>query len=173
MSALERSTYRFSECSSGTYANSAQREKVRSASNGYGHERPHTRLIPTRSKSVDTSAPLVSSAKGVETWLETATAVDVRFDANGNLAVLALCGRDDLLQGVRRRTRRGSVEEFAFMRSKSLSAGLNLFSSISSLASYFKALSQPRLRFAPDAARARKKIVSKTVVSGQTWRLCS
>jgi hypothetical protein len=35
MSALERSTYRSSECSSGTHAISARREKVRSASNGY------------------------------------------------------------------------------------------------------------------------------------------
>jgi uncharacterized protein len=57
--------------------------------------------------------PLHSSAEGVATWPETATAVAVRLDSNDDLQVLAPCGLDDLLHGVcRRNPRRVSVEEY-------------------------------------------------------------
>ena len=60
-----------------------------------------------------TVAPLKSSAEGVATWPETATAVAVRLDANDDLQVTAPCGLDDLLNGVcRRNPRRVSVDEY-------------------------------------------------------------
>jgi uncharacterized protein (TIGR03086 family) len=45
-------------------------------------------------------APLRSTADGVATWPETATAVAVRLDADGTVQVCAPCGLDDLLDGV-------------------------------------------------------------------------
>jgi hypothetical protein len=58
-------------------------------------------------------APLKSSAEGVATWPETATAVAVRLDTNDDLQVTAPCGLDDLLNGVcRRNPRRVSVDEY-------------------------------------------------------------
>jgi uncharacterized protein len=50
--------------------------------------------------------PLASSAEGVATWPETATAVAVRLHADGHLSVTTCCGLDDLLGGVCRRNPR-------------------------------------------------------------------
>jgi hypothetical protein len=47
--------------------------------------------------------PLHSTADGVATWPERASAVAVRLDRDGEIAVLAPCGLDDLLDGVWRR----------------------------------------------------------------------
>jgi uncharacterized protein len=57
--------------------------------------------------------PLRSSADGVATWPETATAVAVRLAADDRLDVVAPCGLDDLLGLVHRRNpRRVSVAEY-------------------------------------------------------------
>jgi hypothetical protein len=57
--------------------------------------------------------PLRSTADGVATWPETATAVAVRLDGGGNLSVLAPCGLTDLLGGVcRHNPRRVTAEEY-------------------------------------------------------------
>ena len=57
--------------------------------------------------------PLRSSADGVATWPETATAVAVRLEADDRLAVCAPCGLDDLLGLVHRHNpRRASAAEF-------------------------------------------------------------
>ncbi len=57
--------------------------------------------------------PLTSSADGVATWPETATAVAVRLTTANDLQVTAPCGLDDLLNGVcRRNPRRVSVHEY-------------------------------------------------------------
>jgi hypothetical protein len=57
--------------------------------------------------------PLRSSADGVATWPETATAVAVRLTADDRLEVVAPCGLDDLLGLVHRRNpRRVSVAEY-------------------------------------------------------------
>jgi uncharacterized protein len=57
--------------------------------------------------------PLHSTAEGVATWPETATAVALQLRGDGQLAILAPCGLSDLLDGVcRRNPRRVSVEEF-------------------------------------------------------------
>jgi hypothetical protein len=50
--------------------------------------------------------PLASSAEGVATWPETATAVAVRLHADRHLSVTTCCGLDDLLGGVCRRNPR-------------------------------------------------------------------
>jgi uncharacterized protein len=56
--------------------------------------------------------PLHSTADGVATWPETATAVAVRLRGDGELAIIAPCGLSDLLTGVwRRNPRRVTVEE--------------------------------------------------------------
>lgn len=47
--------------------------------------------------------PLPSTAAGVATWPETATAVAVRLGAGDRIEVCAPCGLDDLLDGVWRR----------------------------------------------------------------------
>ena len=58
-------------------------------------------------------APLRSAAEGVATWPETATAVAVRLDADGELEVLAPCGLGDLLGGIcRRNPSRVTVAEY-------------------------------------------------------------
>jgi hypothetical protein len=55
--------------------------------------------------------PLRSAADGVATWPETATAVAVRLDDHDQLQITAVCGLDDLLQGVcRGNPRRVSIE---------------------------------------------------------------
>ncbi|HEY3505536.1 MAG TPA: nucleotidyltransferase family protein [Actinocatenispora sp.] len=51
----------------------------------------------------DRPAPLPSTAAGVATWPETATAVAVRLGDAGGIEVCAPCGLDDLLDGVWRR----------------------------------------------------------------------
>jgi hypothetical protein len=57
--------------------------------------------------------PLHSTADGVATWPETATAVALRLRDDGTLAITAPCGLSDLLDGVcRRNPRRVTVEEF-------------------------------------------------------------
>jgi hypothetical protein len=57
--------------------------------------------------------PLRSSADGVATWPETATAVAVRLTSEDRLEVVAPCGLDDLLGMVHRRNpRRVSVGEY-------------------------------------------------------------
>jgi hypothetical protein len=57
--------------------------------------------------------PLRSTADGVATWPETATAVAVRLRDDGELAIIAPCGLSDLLTGVwRRNPRRVTVEEY-------------------------------------------------------------
>ncbi len=57
--------------------------------------------------------PLASTADGVATWPETATAVAVHLTEDGRLAIVAPCGLSDLLDGVcRRNPRRVSVEEY-------------------------------------------------------------
>jgi uncharacterized protein len=57
--------------------------------------------------------PLASTADGVATWPETATAVALRLGGDGRLAIVAPCGLSDLLDGVcRRNPRRLSVEEY-------------------------------------------------------------
>jgi uncharacterized protein len=57
--------------------------------------------------------PLASSAGGVATWPETATAVAVRLRADDTLDVVAPCGLDDLFGLVcRRNPRRVTVEEY-------------------------------------------------------------
>jgi hypothetical protein len=57
--------------------------------------------------------PLGSTADGVATWPETATAVALQLRRDGRLAILAPCGLSDLLDGVcRRKPRRVSVEEY-------------------------------------------------------------
>jgi len=56
-------------------------------------------------------APLRSIADAVATWPETATAVAVRLEASGEIAVCAPLGVADLLEGVwRRNARRASLE---------------------------------------------------------------
>jgi hypothetical protein len=49
------------------------------------------------------ATPLTSTADGVSTWPEVATAVAVRLDATGRLEITAPFGLDDLLDGVWRR----------------------------------------------------------------------
>jgi uncharacterized protein len=44
--------------------------------------------------------PLTSTTEGVATWPETATAVAVRLERDGSLAIAAPLGLDDLLDGV-------------------------------------------------------------------------
>jgi hypothetical protein len=57
--------------------------------------------------------PLPSSAAGVATWPETATAVAVRLHLDGQLELSAPWGLHDLLRGVcRRNPERVSVEEY-------------------------------------------------------------
>ena len=57
--------------------------------------------------------PLLSTADGVATWPETATAVAVRLEPNDRLLVVAPCGLADLLGLVcRRNPRRVTVEEY-------------------------------------------------------------
>jgi hypothetical protein len=57
--------------------------------------------------------PLLSTADGVGTWPETATAVAVQLRGGGDLAIVAPCGLTDLLTGVwRRNPRRVTVEEY-------------------------------------------------------------
>ena len=57
--------------------------------------------------------PLRSTADGVATWPETATAVALRLTGDGRLEILAPCGLADLLDGVcRRNPRRVSVAEY-------------------------------------------------------------
>ena len=57
--------------------------------------------------------PLTSSADGVATWPETATAVAVRLLRDDTVEVVAPCGLDDLLGLVHRRNpRRVSVAEY-------------------------------------------------------------
>lgn len=57
--------------------------------------------------------PVSSTADGVATWPETATAVAVRLRDNGALAIIAPCGLADLLTGVwRRNPKRVTVEEY-------------------------------------------------------------
>lgn len=62
----------------------------------------------------DEVAALTSAADGVATWPDTATAVAVRLDEHGAIAVTAVdSGVDDLLTGVHRRNpRRVSVAEY-------------------------------------------------------------
>jgi uncharacterized protein len=56
--------------------------------------------------------PLLSTADGVGTWPETATAVAVQLRDSGELAIVAPCGLTDLLTGVwRRNPRRVTVAE--------------------------------------------------------------
>jgi hypothetical protein len=56
--------------------------------------------------------PLLSTADGVGTWPETATAVAVQLREGGDLAIVAPCGLPDLLTGVwRRNPRRVTVAE--------------------------------------------------------------
>jgi uncharacterized protein len=58
-------------------------------------------------------APLTSSADGVATWPETATAVAVRLLDDDRVRVVAPCGLDDLFGLVcRRNPRRVSVEQY-------------------------------------------------------------
>jgi hypothetical protein len=58
-------------------------------------------------------APLTSSADGVATWPETATAVAVRLHDDDRIQVVAPCGLDDLFGLVcRRNPRRVSVEHY-------------------------------------------------------------
>jgi hypothetical protein len=58
-------------------------------------------------------APLTSSADGVATWPETATAVAVRLLPDDRIQVVAPCGLDDLFGLVcRRNPRRVSVEHY-------------------------------------------------------------
>jgi uncharacterized protein len=58
-------------------------------------------------------SPLRSTADGVATWPETATAVAVRLARDGRLEILAPCGLADLLDGVcRRNPRRVTVAEY-------------------------------------------------------------
>jgi uncharacterized protein len=58
-------------------------------------------------------SPLHSTADGVATWPETATAVAVRLDRESRLEILAPCGLADLLDGVcRRNPRRVTVAEY-------------------------------------------------------------
>ncbi|WP_433299885.1 nucleotidyltransferase family protein [Actinoplanes sp. CA-030573] len=60
----------------------------------------------------DPVEPLVSTADGIATWPETATAVAVRLDAGDRLRVCAPLGVDDLLNGVwRPNARRVGVEQ--------------------------------------------------------------
>ena len=49
------------------------------------------------------ATPLTSTADGVSTWPEVATAIAVRLDATGRLEITAPFGLDDLLDGVWRR----------------------------------------------------------------------
>jgi hypothetical protein len=57
--------------------------------------------------------PLLSTADGVGTWPETATAVAVQLRGDGELAIVAPCGLTDLLTGVwRRNPRRVTVAEY-------------------------------------------------------------
>jgi hypothetical protein len=57
--------------------------------------------------------PLTSSADGVGTWPETATAVAVRLRADDGVEVVAPCGLDDLFGLVcRRNPRRVTVDEY-------------------------------------------------------------
>jgi uncharacterized protein len=57
--------------------------------------------------------PLESSADGVATWPETATAVALRLDAQDRLAIVASYGLRDLLGVVHRRNpRRVTIEEY-------------------------------------------------------------
>jgi hypothetical protein len=57
--------------------------------------------------------PLTSSADGVATWPETATAVAVRLLRDDTIEVIAPCGLDDLFGLVcRRNPRRVTVEEY-------------------------------------------------------------
>ncbi|HEV8373559.1 MAG TPA: nucleotidyltransferase family protein [Actinomycetota bacterium] len=57
--------------------------------------------------------PLGSTADGLATWPETATAVALQLRRDGRLAILAPYGLSDLLHGVcRRKPRRVSVEEY-------------------------------------------------------------
>ena len=57
--------------------------------------------------------PLRSTADGVATWPETATAVALQLRQDGRLVVVAPCGLSDLLNGVcQRNPRRVSVEEY-------------------------------------------------------------
>jgi len=57
--------------------------------------------------------PLTSSADGVGTWPETATAVALHLDADDRLTIVAPCGLDDLLGLIHRRNpRRVSVVEY-------------------------------------------------------------
>jgi uncharacterized protein len=57
--------------------------------------------------------PLRSTAEGVATWPETATAVALQLRGDGRLAILAPCGLSDLLDGIcRRNPRRVTVEEY-------------------------------------------------------------
>jgi hypothetical protein len=59
------------------------------------------------------AAPLTSSADGVATWPETATAVAVRLHDDDRIQVVAPCGLDDLFGLVcRRNPRRVSVEHY-------------------------------------------------------------
>jgi uncharacterized protein len=58
-------------------------------------------------------APLRSTAEGVATWPETATAIGVRLTADDALTICAPCGLGDLLGLVHRRNpRRVSIEEY-------------------------------------------------------------
>jgi hypothetical protein len=55
--------------------------------------------------------PLCSIADAVATWPETATALAVRLEPDGDLRVLAPCGLDDLLGMLLRRNRRQVSEQ--------------------------------------------------------------
>ena len=57
--------------------------------------------------------PLGSSAEGVATWPETATAIGVRLEADDRLTILAPCGLDDLFNMIlRRNPKRVTLEHF-------------------------------------------------------------
>lgn len=57
--------------------------------------------------------PLGSSAEGVATWPETATAIAVRLEPNNSLTILAPCGLDDLFNlTLQRNPERVTVKHF-------------------------------------------------------------
>lgn len=57
--------------------------------------------------------PLTSSADGVGTWPETASAVAVRFNADEHIDIVAPCGLEDLFElRWRRNPRRVTIAEY-------------------------------------------------------------
>jgi len=66
-----------------------------------------------RSKFGNEVEPLGSSAEGVATWPETATAIGVRLEPDDSLTILAPCGLDDLFNLIlRRNPKRVTVKHF-------------------------------------------------------------